>query len=137
VAAEKEAQHMASRTRTNIAAFALAAGASLLALPAMADAAGEMIPGNPVEHCRVAEMVGGGENTQIVYTRDCSPMHSLNVERKGHLQAPRAYGTTRTPVYGGGRVIGWDGGREGGPVYESRTATGRGGTPSVLGALAR
>lgn len=96
----------------------LAAGAlAVAALPAAARTTADSVPGNPAVSCRVAGMSGGGENTQIRYTSDCQPMHSLNVVRKGPLGVPRVYGENRATIYGGGDVVGWEGGEEGGPVY--------------------
>jgi len=91
-----------------LAAPVLAVGALAVAAPAWA---------NPAVSCRVASMAGGAENTEIRYTSDCRPMHSLNVLRKGPLAVPRAYGEVQTPIYGGGHVTGWEGGSTGGPVY--------------------
>jgi hypothetical protein len=86
----------------------LAAGALAVAAPAWA---------NPAVSCPVASMTGGQDNTEIRYTSDCRPMHSLNVVRKGPLGVPRVYGEGQTPTYSGGHVVGWEGGSEGGPVY--------------------
>lgn len=100
-----------------LAASVLAAGALAVAAPASAYNGVHGAPGGPAMSCRVASMAGGQENTEIRYTSDCRPMHSLNVLRKGPLGVPRAYGEAQTPTYGGGHVTGWDGGAEGGPVY--------------------
>jgi len=97
---------------------ALAIGTAAVA-PALANPASDTLPGNPVMSCRVVGMSGGGENTQVTYSSECAPMQSLNVVRKGALGVPRVYGETQTPIMGGGRVLGWEGGREGGPAYES------------------
>ncbi len=103
---------------TSALAIGVAAAAPALANPV------NTLPGNPVMSCRVVGMSGGGEDTQIEYSSDCAPMRSLNVLRMGPLGVPRVYGETETPIMGGGRVVGWEGGREGGPVYESGTLPG-------------
>lgn len=107
---------MAIRKTLLAVSAAFAACAMAAAAPARANAA-NTIPGNPALSCRVASMTGGQENTQIRYTSDCRPMQSLNVVRKGPLGVPRVYGENRATIYGGGNVIGWEGGDEGGPVY--------------------
>lgn len=96
-----------------LAASVLAAGALAVAAPASARDAIDAGPGGPAVSCRVAGMTGGGDDTVIRYTPDCRPMHSLDAVRRG----PVVYGRTQTPTYGGGHVVGWDGGSEGGPVY--------------------
>lgn len=98
-----------------LAASVLTGGALAAGAPASANV--NATPGSPAMNCRVASMTGGQEDTEIRYTSDCRPMHSLNVVRKGPLGVPRVYGETRAPTYGGGHVTGWDGGDEGGPVY--------------------
>jgi hypothetical protein len=100
-----------------LAASVLAAGALAAAAPASARNATDAAPGAPAMSCRVAGMTGGQENTEIRYTSDCRPMHSLDVVRKGPLGVPRVYGEVRSPIHGGGHVTGWEGGDEGGPVY--------------------
>jgi hypothetical protein len=89
----------------------------LAAVPALADPSGPAVPGNPAVNCRVASMGGGADDRRILYSSDCAPMQSLNVVRKDRLSVPRGYGGTRTPIMGGGQVAGWEGGRDGGPVY--------------------
>jgi hypothetical protein len=110
---------MTALRRAFLIVSALAAGAAAAAAPAWANSAGTVLPGNPAESCRVVGRTGGGEDIEIHYAPDCTPMYSLNVVRKGPLGVARAYGDVRTPILGGGYVTGWEGGREGGPVYES------------------
>src|SRR3712207_938485 len=112
----REEEHMVSR-KALLAASVLATGALAAAAPGSARNATDAMPAPPAMSCRVAGMTGGQENTEIRYTPDCRPMHSLNVVRKGPLGVPRAYGEVQSPIHGGGHVTGWEGGDEGGPVY--------------------
>jgi hypothetical protein len=96
----------------------------MVSAPAVANPMDAVRPGSTAMSCRAIGMSGGGADTQVLYSSDCVAMHSLNVLRKGALAVPRGYGEIRTPIMGGGRVIGWEGGYGGGPIYESGTPPG-------------
>ena len=103
------------RTATALSAFALAAA---LGLPGAARAGnpGDVLPGTAMQSCAAAKS-GGGGGAEVVRGAGCQEMHSLDVVRKGPLGVPFTYGQRATPMAGGGEVVGWDGGAEGGPVY--------------------